>query len=148
MKNTKLNNLLQEIGLNKKESAVYLSAISLGPTTILKISRDSGVKRTTAYSVIESLKKKGLMFIEIGLFKTIYKAEHPNKLSLIIEEKKIKLENLTPELLSLYNLKSSGSKISYYEGFESIKILYLSLLGEVKKDDDYFVITNQKSWFY
>ncbi|HIP21499.1 MAG TPA: hypothetical protein EYG72_00845 [Candidatus Pacebacteria bacterium] len=85
------------------------------------------------------------MHVDVGLFKTIYRADHPDKLSLILEEKKRKLDNFSSDLISLYNLKSSGSKISYYEGIESIKNLYLSLLGDIKKGDDYFVITNQKN---
>ena len=57
--------ILKEIGLSEHESAVYFTMVSLGPSPILKIARASGVKRTTIYSVIDSLKEKGLVRVEL-----------------------------------------------------------------------------------
>ena len=60
MKNEKLQSILKNIGLSETEAEVYLASLSLGPTTILKIARSSGVKRTSVYTIIDALKEKGL----------------------------------------------------------------------------------------
>ena len=88
MKNEQLIEILKEIGLSENEAEVYLTSLSLGPTTILKIAKSSGIGRTTVYSVIETLKNKGLIHIKPVGLKQLYVAEHPDRLENIIENKK------------------------------------------------------------
>lgn len=65
MKNIKLLETLKDIGLDESEAQVYLTSLSLGPTTVLRIARGGETKRTTVYGIIESLKNKGLMKVEL-----------------------------------------------------------------------------------
>ena len=41
---------LEKIGLNEKESRVYLVLLRLGPTTALALSRATEIKRPTVYT--------------------------------------------------------------------------------------------------
>ncbi|OGF20302.1 hypothetical protein A2Y83_02925 [Candidatus Falkowbacteria bacterium RBG_13_39_14] len=52
---------LIKLGFNEKEAKIYLAALELGETVIQRISKKSGVNRTSAYHVIARLKEKGLM---------------------------------------------------------------------------------------
>jgi sugar-specific transcriptional regulator TrmB len=70
-----------------------LSAVSLGPISILKLAQNSQVKRTTVYSVAENLIKQGLMRKKIKGFKTFFVAENPEKLKTILENKEIIFKN-------------------------------------------------------
>lgn len=124
-----------------------MASLSLGATTILKIARASEMKRSTIYSVIESLKQKGLMKIEIKGLKSTFVAESPEKLEIILENRKNEFKNNLPEFLSLYNLKDTQSTIKYYEGFESLKNVYMESLKEIKPHEEYLVITNQEKWY-
>jgi sugar-specific transcriptional regulator TrmB len=72
MQNTKLTKILTDLGLSEHEALVYLANISLGPTTILKIAQAAEIKRTTVYAVIESLKTKGLINVQIKGFKKLF----------------------------------------------------------------------------
>jgi len=56
-----LNKELEKIGLSKKEAKVYLACLELSEATIGQISKKSGVKRTTVYDIVESLKEKSLI---------------------------------------------------------------------------------------
>ena len=58
MKNDKLVKILENLGLSDNEARVYLASLSLGSTTIMKIAQTAEIKRTTVYSVIDSLKQK------------------------------------------------------------------------------------------
>ena len=124
MKNRKLVTILLDLGLTENEAMVYLATISLGPATIMKISRAAEIKRTTVYSVIESLKQKGLITIEVKGWKNLFVAESPEKLTSVINAKKQRLQNNMPEFLALYNLKGNESFLKYYEGIEAIKTIY------------------------
>ena len=52
---------LEKIGLTEKEAAVYLALLKLGPTTALKIARETGIKRPTVYTTLDALKGRGLV---------------------------------------------------------------------------------------
>lgn len=147
MKKNKLVQILKTIGLSEKESQVYLSALSLGKTSILNISRSAEIKRTTVYSIIESLKQKGLVKVEIVGLKKYFVAENPEKLELILENKKNEFKKNLPSFLALYNLKETESTIKYYEGMEFFKKIYMESLDEIDFQDEYLVITDQEKWF-
>ena len=146
IKNEKLFNSLKEFGLEEKEVKVYLASLSLGATTILKISKVSGVKRTTVYELILALEKKGLMKKEIHGFKTLYSAEHPEKLENSLETKRALLSRLMPELEGLYHLKGTESSIKFYSGLPAIKNIYDDLLKDLKPHEFYYAISNIKEW--
>lgn len=148
MKTDKNIELLKDIGLSDDEAQVYLSALSLGKkTTVLKISKIAGLKRTTVYGIIESLKIKGLMSVDIQGLKNVYIAESPEKLETTLEQKTIELKAQLPELLDLYNLKAGESVIKYYIGLDAMKQVLNESLRRVKSGQDYLVIANQEKWY-
>ncbi len=141
-----LQNSLMEFGLSEKEAKVYLVALGLGATTILKLTRLSGLKRPTVYTIVESLTKKGLFSIEIFGLKKTYRAENPNRLEVIFDQKKQELTRNLPILQDLYLKDKSDSFIRYYEGLEAVKLVYEEILETVNSGDDYMVIGNQEEW--
>ena len=147
MKSEKLTNILENLGLTENEAKVYLASLSLGQSTILKISRTAEIKRTTIYSVIESLKQKGLMKIEIKGWKKLFVAESPEKLDVMIKNRREELKSSLPEFLALYNLQGEESFIKYYEGLEAVKSVYESMLRDVRPHEDYLVVTDSKEWY-
>ena len=56
-----LNYVLEKAGLNRRETALYLALLQMGPSSILNIARKADMKRPTAYLVIDELMKKGLV---------------------------------------------------------------------------------------
>ncbi|MBP6060519.1 MAG: hypothetical protein KA515_00750 [Candidatus Pacebacteria bacterium] len=147
MKDIRLLTILKDVGLEENEALVYLTSLSLGPTTILKISRVSGIKRTTIYGIIEILKNKGLMQIELKGLKQYYTAENPEKLNIVLENRKSEFQSKLPEFMALYKLKGGESTIKYYSGLESMHNVYLETLKDIKTNEDYLVITNQEKWY-
>ena len=142
MKKENLIETLEDLGLSENESRVYFASLSLGTSTILKISRAAEIKRTTTYTVIESLQKKGLVNINIEGLKKTYVAESPERLETILDQRKEKLHSQLPEFLSLYNLKGGESLVKYYEGKEAIKTVYESNIRDIKPREEYMVISN------
>lgn len=142
----KLYKTLIDVGLSDNEAKVYLNSLNLGKTTILSLSKASEVKRTTVYSVVESLKKLGLMKIEQIGWKTYYSAENPEKLERIIENKRKELQETLGDFKSLYSTEGGSSLIKYYEGIEAVKNIHLDFLDEVKFGEDYWVISDSAKW--
>ena len=146
IKNDKKFDSLIQLGLEEKEAKVYLASLSLGPSTILKLSKLSGVKRTTIYEITDSLEKKGLMKKEIHGFKTLYSAEHPERLENSLELKRVLLSRMLPELEGLYHLGGTESSIKFYSGLTAIKNIYDDLLKDLKIHDFYYAISNVLEW--
>lgn len=146
MKN-KLTNILKDLGLTDNEARIYLAALGLGSSSILKIARAAEIKRTTVYSVIESLKLKGLISEELKGWKKYLVAESPEKLEKVLEEKRNNFKKSLPEFLALHNLKGSNAMIKYYEGLEAVKNIYENLLKVIKTHEDYLVIGAQDQWY-
>lgn len=146
MENNKLLNILKETGLSDNEASVYLAMLSLGPTTILSLARVTNIKRPTVYLVIESLKQKGLVSINLKGFKKLYVAENPDKLESVLENKTKQFKKHLSEFSAIFNLKESQSTIKYYEGLEAIKNIYDQLLKDIEPGDDYLVLSDAKQW--
>ncbi len=147
MKNEKLLWILKEIGLTEDEANVYLSTLSLGITSVLKIARATNIKRTTVYGIIDSLKEKGLMRIELKGLKQFYAVENPECLEIMLERRKDEFSKMLPEFQALYGLKGGESVIKYYTGLSAMQDIYRNTLKEIKPHEDYLVITNQEKWY-
>ncbi|MDB5190429.1 MAG: Transcriptional regulator, TrmB [Parcubacteria group bacterium] len=141
-----LQKMLTQAGLSDHESAVYLAMLELGSTTILKLARQSGVKRTTIYHVIESLKAKGLVSMEERGFKQFPVAENPSRLERMLDEQKNALKSFFPELEALYSLRGNDSIIRYHSGVEAMRSAYDELLRDLRGGDEYCVIGDPERW--
>lgn len=140
MQTNKYKNALIGFGLKENEADVYVTALKLGPTPILPIARDTGIRRTTVYEIIKSLTAKGLITTELKGFKKLFCATHPKNLISIFENKKETLETVIPGLTTLYKTQGNTDSIKTYESLESIKSLYLELLDNYRSGDFCYVI--------
>ncbi|MBI4054380.1 MAG: hypothetical protein HY397_03575, partial [Candidatus Doudnabacteria bacterium] len=146
MKDEHLLKILLELGLKEKEAKVYLACLSLGPTSVAKIARIAEIKRPSVYPVMERLKKVGLLAEEIKGFKTLYQAEPPAKLELILEERRAKFKNALPDFSKLYNLQGRHDLIRRYDGLQAVKMVYEDLLKTIRPHEDYLIIADQANW--
>lgn len=147
MKNEQLIGILKEIGLSENEAVIYLTSLSLGPATILKISKSSEIRRTTVYSVAERLRQRGLMHIKPSGIKQLHVAEHPEKLESIVEGKKNSLKKVLPQFAALYKLKEGEGTVHYYEGLPAIKNIYETALSPLRPGEDFLVISDLEKFF-
>lgn len=119
---------LLKAGFSDKEARVYLASLELGETSIGRLAKKSGVKRTTVYLAIESLKEKGYISSIKKRNKTVFFAEDPRKLHELMEDNKKSIDKIIPELLSFSNSIDKKPKIRYFEGKEGIKEIYKETL--------------------
>jgi sugar-specific transcriptional regulator TrmB len=136
----KYKTALINFGLKEAEADVYISALKLGPTPILPIARETGIRRTTVYEIMKSLTTKGLMSTQLKGFKKLYCASHPHNLISIFENKKESLKTIIPELTTIYKAQGTADSIKTYESLPAIKSLYLEILDSYRSGDYCYVI--------
>lgn len=115
---------LQTMGLTEKETAIYLACLELGQEGVAHIARKANVKRPTAYLVLESLQKRGLIHSITKGSRTLYGAEEPTKLSSLVAEKKRALDTILPYLEAINNRREIKPRVRFYEGREGLRNAY------------------------
>jgi len=137
---------LKEFGLRHNEALVYISALHLGPTSVMAISADTKIRRTTVYEIIKSLSARGLMTTELKGFKKTYHASSPENLISIFENKKEKFLGTIPELMTFFKTDGAEDVIKTHESIESIKALYLDVLNSYRKGDFCYIVGNTEKF--
>ena len=142
--NFMLHKQLQNAGLSENEAKIYLATLELGQTSVSRIARQAGIKRTTVYLSLESLMAKGLISAIKKDNKTHYYAEDPRDLERIMEERKKEISNLIPQLLAFTNLIDNKPEIRYFEGEEGIKEV---LMKTVERPNQEVLMMFSESYF-
>lgn len=127
-------------GLKEKEALIYNTLLASGILSANEIIKKTNLKRGIVYKSLYDLIEKGLVSEDSTQKKLYFKAEHPFKLSDLVEDKyKEALKNQTtlstilPQLISSY--KASGNKpgIKIYEGVQGIKDAYMDTIYTKQK---------------
>lgn len=124
---------LTEFGLNDKEVVIYLTLLKTGPSTIMDLSRKTGIKRSTTHNNVEELIKKGLVSQTNYGERRMAVAEDPEKLKFLLEQRKWdvnKLEKIMPDIVkSIYDIvpgskETTKVEVKYYEGQKGVQLIY------------------------
>ncbi len=145
--NQKLITTLLDLGLRENEANLYLTGLKLGATTILELSRESDIKRSTIYGIIDNLKQKGLCYEQVNGLKKLFAMSQPSTLKNILEDKKLDLEKSLPEFEALQNLDQSNSSVEYYKGLGRIKTIYQQILKDIRGDGFEYILGNLQLWY-
>jgi len=139
---------LEKLGLNEHEAKVYLAALSLGPSTAIRLANFTNVKRPTVYLAAKNLIKQGLMYQTLDK-KSLFVAEKPQKLEKLTKRLRRQvinaeslLENILPGLIKLPKQYSEEPKVTFYSGVEGIKNIALEI--SVSKESWYFFGSSTK----
>lgn len=123
---------LQNIGLNDKEARGYLALLPLRRATAYMIALRSGLKKPTAYVVLESLVNKGFASKIPFDDKTFYVAKSPKECMSIARSKLQAAQEMLPELLALENNSDDKVNTSYFEGLDGVKEMYNRMIKYMK----------------
>lgn len=146
-----INVILNKLGFSEKEISVYLSLLHLGPSSVRAIAQQSEVNRGTTYDILKMLIEKGIVSYYHKDKHQYFLAEDPGRLNnLILEDVKklndsqLELENIMPELKSIYNRPEEKPVVKYYEGSQGIKIILEDVLLTMSKvkDRKYYVYSS------
>ncbi len=130
-----LKETLQSFGLNPKEISVYLATLELGKARVSEISRKSGIERTLCYSILGKLENLGLVKEVSTGPRKLFLAEPPENIVLRQKERLQKVQELLPELKSIYNLSPRKPQIRFYEGKEGLLAIFAEINETLQKGD-------------
>ena len=127
-----MKDTLKILGLNERESQVYLTLLKEQTSNASSLARLTKINRTTVYLELENLIKRGLVSFATKNNVREFRAANPEKFLQIMNTQKERFENILPQLQSLYN-PSNTYNVEVFEGKEGIKTFYQDIYQNAKE---------------
>jgi|SRR3989338_8640374 len=153
-----IEEVLQKIGFNDKEIQVYMACLQLGPASVRKVADKARINRGTTYDILRSLRGQGLVIYYHQDKHQYFIAEDPAKLKVSLEQKFQKLkeieseiEEIIPQLKSIYNKAGTKPVVKYYSGLKGVKIILQDVIETCQiNSKEYYVFSSStiKNYLY
>ncbi len=128
-----MEDVLEDFGLTKLESKVYLTLLDLGPSLAGLITRKSGIHRRTVYDALERLMQKGLVGYIIKNNRRYFEASDPERLLELLKEREETVKNIIPELKLKYEKTFDKAETLFFKGKNGLKTVFEDQLN-IKKE--------------
>lgn len=126
-----IEQLLRDLDLTDIESQIFLLCQKYGSLSVSGLTRLLNLPRSTIHDNVEKLAVRSYLITSKGTKGNMYSALTPDELIALLKGKKHyyqemieKVEIMKPTLLELWNQNKYIPKIQYYEGRDSIKLIY------------------------
>ncbi|EKD43466.1 MAG: transcriptional regulator, TrmB [uncultured bacterium] len=120
----KIEQVLSNLGLSKNKGLIYLTLLQVGTGSAQEIANKANLPRTTVHEILQHLLVLGVVNYSVNGRGRIYTAEPPDKLKYLLKDKEKQLENVLPELFSMFNVGGVKPKTRYYEGIAGVKTVF------------------------
>lgn len=141
--------LIQLFDLNPKDADIYLDLLGHGDSVASTISHRTQIERTSVYSTLKRLTKKGLVSYHFENEVQHFTAVDPKTLKRLLDqemtEAKAKSEEfyeLLPQLTNLINKKTSSPLVQFFEGAEGVINLYELMLSTSTNHSAFLTVEN------
>lgn len=124
---------LSVLGFDKNESATYLAMLEIGPSSILEIAKKSGINRSMLYAIIDSLIAKGIVYKSMRGKKVHFVAREPEVLKTLLARNIKQIDKLLPNLKALAAKGDFKPSLTFHEGLQGIKQVYLGAVHSKEK---------------
>lgn len=129
-------NALQEVGMTAAESRIYVALLRLGTAKASPIIRETGLQNSVVHLALTKLIENGFVtFVKRGRVR-YFQAAHPKSFTRIIEKKQERLNNILPQLLTMYQPFERQSA-EVFEGYNGFRSMLYQLIDEGKKGDEF-----------
>ncbi len=132
--------LLKRVGLDDKEAKLYLALLELGEATVLEVAAKAGVKRPTAYLILDSLHAKGAAFMIRAAGRTRFIAEKPAKLLTKMQEATELFTKHLEDFDILTHESMKRPRLVFFDGSEGFKKIWQMIFDS--GISEYLIITD------
>ena len=131
--------LLQKLGLTELESSMYLQLLEVDHATTGEMAKKLRIQRSTAYYIMESLQRKGLVVFFLRGKRRLYQASSPYILERHALETYQKIKEALPTLLQKIPAKEKDEALLFV-GYKGLRAAYEQMLAESKAGDEFLVL--------
>lgn len=136
--------ILEKIGLDKKEAALYYQLLKYGPNRASTLAYQLGQPRTSVQNILLRLEKEHIVSKTMAKNVYIFAASHPDNLVQLLQMRKRKLmsdldstieelQQEIPAFMRAMEFKKSVPRISFFQGRDGVrKILFDTLTSKTE----------------
>ena len=132
---------LSDLGLNEKESRVYIALLEEGDMSAIGISKAVELHRQFVYNALSALKEKGLV-LQISKAPAKWRAQNPRKFIAIAEERERQAANVVEALLPLM-IHRAAQEFEVTEGVKAFRSKFIETIRRVPKGSTVRMITGE-----
>lgn len=123
---------LERYGFTENEAGVYVFLLKKLEATAFVVAKETGIPRTTVYTILDSLKKQGI----ISQFRknniAYFTPESPNRLLSLLKEKEEIMSSIMPQIRAISSQKLDAPVAKLYVGLEGMKMGLEEILETLK----------------
>lgn len=123
-----INRAIQALGLSEAEANIYLASLGVEGRTISEIANKAHLTRSSCYEGVKKLISSGLLSVFRVGSRKLYKAENPDKLLMMLQEKEAMIKEVLPQLKSRHSVQDRKPALYTYQGREGFKAVLNDIL--------------------
>jgi len=127
---------LEDLGLSTTEIKIYLCLLKLGPAKAGQIVKQSGVQNSVVHLTLGKLLKNGLISYSKSSNVKIYQANDPNYLLSLENQKRIRLEQLVPQLINIRK-EFDLPEAEIYQGITGLRNMCYKFIEDSTPGDEF-----------
>ncbi|HSX25144.1 MAG TPA: helix-turn-helix domain-containing protein [Candidatus Andersenbacteria bacterium] len=141
-----IKSTLESLGFTEKEVEIYLKLLELGSASYTDLSKSTGIRRTSLYTMVEPLLEQGVVHVDLETKKLI--PESPETLFAMLQQKVLQFHRFIPQLKSISEQNAVLSRIKFYDRPEQMKKMFLEEDTQhvPKKDRIRYTISDVQTW--
>ncbi len=135
--------LLEDIGLTKGETRVYLTLLNIGETTTGKIIEEAQISAGKVYQILDKLIRKGLVCYTVKEKTKYFNAASPKRILDLLHEKEEEIKKkeeeikkVLPSLIAIQKDKRKRYESKFFKGFNGIHTIILESLYNLTSKDE------------
>ncbi|MFH0838131.1 MAG: helix-turn-helix domain-containing protein [Patescibacteria group bacterium] len=142
-----ITDVLKKLGLDKKESELFVTLLQLGPTRASTLAYRVHLPRTTTQNILTRLEKEGFVTKSIEKNVFLFAAVHPDNLPQMMEMKKREAvsnynlfieeaKRMAPQLIRMMKSGKNLPNVRFYQGREAARtVLFDTLTSKTELKD-------------
>lgn len=120
--------ILEGLGLTRAEVKVYIALLELGAVRAGPILDKTGLQNSVVHTTLNRLIEKGFVsFVKEGK-RHIYQASNPKNILEFIDEKRMRFEEILPELLAKQGRSKEKPEVTIFRGTRGMREILYELL--------------------
>jgi sugar-specific transcriptional regulator TrmB len=132
--------IVKKLGLSEKASKLYIASLELGEATVNDLARQSKIKRTTIYYVLDELIDMGALILTKRNRKRYYLPSDPKDLLKRVKERVSDFEDAIESLEDIKHSKYNKPRVYFLFGSIGFKEVWDKIFRECS--GEYLIITN------
>ncbi len=140
----KKEEILAQMGLEKREAAIYLALLESGSSTVSTIAKKTGIHRPIIYKFLPSLLEKHLISVVPKGRQKLFVAESPDNLAKLLDGLTVEFEKVLPELQSTFRAREKKPLVKFLEGKAAIRTIFEDLVHTLAPGSVFYRYSSRK----